>query len=60
MNVKEICIHGTLEWKDGNSNRVSNEYFEGAYRRTYCNLKGTDCSFSDYHDCALWEKKDKE
>ncbi len=60
MEVKDICIHGTREWKENKTNRVSDEYFEGAYPQIYCNLKGITCSFKDYHDCELWKKKEKE
>ncbi len=60
MDLNNICIHGTLEWKENKTDKVSLEYFEGSYPQVYCNLKGDVCSFKDYQDCLLWEKKEKE
>ncbi len=61
MNLKNICIHGTLEWKEPNSDKVSCEYFEGSYPAVHCNIQGTTCAFkNNYKDCELWVKKDKE
>lgn len=61
LNLKNICIHGTLEWKDSKTNRTSAEYFEGSYPQVYCEIQGTKCCFeNDYTNCELWAKKDKE
>lgn len=60
MDFKKICPHGTLEWNENKTGKVSDEYFEGSYSQIYCNLKGVACSFKDYHECTLWEKKEKE
>lgn len=61
LDLKNICIHGTVEWKDPKSAKVSFEYFEGAYPLVSCNIQGTNCTFkNNYKDCELWVKKDKE
>lgn len=61
LNLKSICFHGTLEWRDTKTNRASVEYFEGSYPQVYCEIQGTKCCFeNDYMNCELRAKKEKE
>ena len=61
LGLNNICIHGAVEWNDPKSEKVSSEYFEGAYPVVRCNIQGTTCAFkNNYKDCELWEKKDQE
>lgn len=61
LDLKNICIHGTLEWKDPKSEKTSIGYFEGSYPLVHCNIQGINCAFkNNYKSCELWVKKDKE
>ena len=61
MDLNNICIHGTLEWHNPQSDKVSSEYFEGSFPLVHCNIQGTICTFkNNYKDCELWVKKEKE
>ena len=61
IDFKNVCIHGTVEWNDPKNQKVSSEYFKGAYPTVYCNIQGINCVFkNNYKDCELWVKKEKE
>lgn len=63
MNNKSqtICPYGDKVWVDPkNPNRRSSEYVEGFFSKIYCNPTCAYCTFNDFTDCALWEKKERE
>ncbi len=59
--MKNICPHGETGWFDPkNCNRFTPEYVNGFYKGIYCCVNEIQCSFKDYHDCLIYEKKKKE
>ena len=61
LDFNDICIHGDVEWNSRKTEKVSSEYFEGAYPVVRCNIQGTICTFkNNYKDCELWVKKERE
>lgn len=55
LDFNNICIHGDIEWNSRKTEKVSSEYFEGAYPVVRCNIQGTICTFkNNYKDCELW------
>lgn len=58
--INDICPYGSLIWVERKTGKTSSEYVKGTYPCTYCNARGEICSFKDFVDCSLYEKKEKE
>lgn len=39
LDFNNICIHGDIEWNSRKTEKVSSEYFEGAYPVVRCNIR---------------------
>ena len=62
MNKKEdICPHGLKGWfTAGQAKEFTKEYREGTYPGVYCCHDDCKCPWTDYHECAIYDKFEKE
>lgn len=58
--TNNICPYGSLVWIEPKTGKTSSEYVKGTYKGTYCGARGEICSFKNFADCSLYEKKEKE